>query len=347
MKKSFAFTIIIITIAALAIGGYAAANSGLFARDMILEKGADATKTTSVPITESIDLTSVEIRNLPEIDIDGSLIFEARDAISKKAIGTFNYMPWNEKRPVYLKLETGDIILGKDKIFKINEKKIENLAGNLNMSVFDYDVNGNNIAIIGKKEDSGSDISVCVKDMASNKDKLIDTFRYPEFKYPEVVYLDWGENGMLYYDFFENNKPVIKAYNQATGQKTIFLEGAMNPQVSPDGKYIALLEVNSLEKEDRLNSTQQLYDISSKKKLARINGSRKLFWTEKNLVVRNVDDSKLEIYRFGDVIEKVKDIPFYELPYDVSDENNVIKIKSYKFEDSNVVKNEHKIYLDK
>lgn len=318
----------------MGITGYAGINTGIFMKDAIIEEHPDAVKKVKVNIAEENKLDNVIIYNSNEVIDDGSIVFNVKSATDNKEIGSFPYMPWIEKKPIHQELYNGDIILGKENIYNLKDNKIVNLIHDKNVSVFDYDVYENNIAIIGKKNSDTSDISVFIKDIQNGKIEIIDSFKYPDFAYPEVVYLAWGKDGKLYYDCCENEIPIIKVFDKKTNTKEIYIKSAMNPQISPDGKNIVLTEVDSLFKNKLTKSELQMRDLYGKNILLKLDGSRKIFWDKDYLVVKNVDNSVLKLYSLNDADKRVKEYKIDDQPFEIKILENKIELKSYKFQDS-------------
>jgi hypothetical protein len=342
MNKRIIFLSIIIGVLCLGTVSYAGINAGFFGRDRIIENDPDVTKKVTTQISDTKIAGDLVLSNSTEIADDGSLIYEVKNSSNGKFIGSFSYMPWLEKRPIYNILNNGDVILGKEKIFSSKENKILPLTQGIDIGVFDYDVNENNIAIIGKSNPDTAEISIVLKSIADGKYKTIDAFKYSANNYPEVVYLGWGNGNKLYYDYFENNVPCIKVYDPETSTSKIFLENALNPQISPDGEKMVFEMIDSLNKSKQTISELQLFDLKSNSTITKLDGSRKIFWDTNYLIVKNVDDANLIIYDL-DNGSKIKEYAFDDQPYEVKIENNGLKVKSFHFKDSTITENESTI----
>ncbi|WP_418792312.1 hypothetical protein [Phosphitispora sp. TUW77] len=173
---------------------------------------------TSITINKPIKNDKLEITYSNEIADDGSLIFQVKN--ENDLIGTFYYKPWMENRPIYCELANGDIVLGKQQLLRNN--KIESLTDDMGIGVCDYDVAGSIIAFIGMKTDGSEEICIYTKDLTNEKITLVDTFKYPEVQYDKANFLAWGNNGLLYYDYNLNGKPVIKVFDTKEGSKLSF-----------------------------------------------------------------------------------------------------------------------------
>lgn len=277
---------------------------------------------------ESIMLESkdsdITVTASEETGDDGSLIFKVRKISDNSILGSFGYKPWLENRPIYLKLSNGDIILGKEKIYSYQEKKIVPLTEGTGLeTVFDYDVSGDNLAIVGKGSSNNAGIAVVIKNLASGEVKSIDTFEYSGFNYPEVIYLGWSD-GKLFYDCFEN-KPKIKVYSLQHDRAEVCFEGAGEAQVSPDGSKIVFTQIDL---NDRYDSEIVLFNLKSNQKITTLEGSRKIFWDNDYLIIKNVDQAKLVVYDIKDKGIKAGEYPFEGQPYAVKVTDDGLQVKA-------------------
>lgn len=335
MKRIIIIVGILFGITAFMGMGYTAMNTGLFQRDMIIEKDPNATKKTKVTINEEIKTKNIDITYSNEIADDGSLIFHVKNG--SDFIGTFYYKPWLENRPVYRELNNGDIILGKHQVLRNN--KIESLTDDLGIGVYDYDVAGSTIAFIGMKTDGSEEICIYTKDLTNKKTTLVDTFRYPEVQYHKANFLAWGNNGLLYYDYTLNGKPVIKVFDSKEGRTSGYRTDGSNPQISPDGNYMVIYALDALDKNQRSLSESQLIDVQNNSKIAKLDGSRKIFWDRNYLFIQNIDESSIDVY-LKDNGAKIKSLPFSDLPLEIKVSNEKVNIKGYKYENNNITLNE-------
>ncbi len=324
----------IITLAYIILISFAGISYGIpdsisiFLKDMIIENGSYETNPPRVNTNDVKNFSNVNINCSENIFDDGSFIFEIRDNKNNEILGKYYYKPWLEKKPIYYELSNGDIILGKNKLLSMQDKKIYPLSLDDNISVFDYSINNNRIAYIGKSSDL---INIYVRDLGDNKVEIIDSYQYPEFYNAENVFLEWGKDDLLYYDYCQNEKPIIKIFDIKSRQKEIFMECAMNPQISPDGQYVVIQTMNGFNKNERQTAELNIIEISNKSYVSKLNGSYHLFWVSNYLINWNVDNSTLEVHDLNNNGLKIKDIPVEGLPSEIKTENNHLKIKTYNF----------------
>ncbi|HOJ10636.1 MAG TPA: hypothetical protein PK733_08590 [Clostridiales bacterium] len=351
MKKKIIIFSIIICVLCIAFAGYAWVDSeyGIGMKDVIyIRNNPDSLKKTEVLIPDVKNADKIEITNSSEIFDDGSLIFNVKSVYDNKEIGTFLYKPWVEKRSIFYRLDNGDVILGKMNIYSSKENKIIRLVEGTDMrTVFDYDVYENSLAVIAKSHSGSSDICIAIKDMPDGEFKVIDTFAYPPFNYAEIVYLGWGDDGKLYYDYAQNDTPVIKVYDMKTNSSQIFMNEARSPNISPDRKHIVVSIADSFNKNKQTKSGIQLLDLQKNIKLTDLNCTWRIFWDSEYLIVSNVDDiTKWEVYDLSDSGKKVKEFNFEEQPYEMKVSNNILKIKSYKFDKSVITESEKDVVVE-
>ena len=222
-------------------------------------------------------------------------------------------------------------------MLKNNSNKIESLTSDLDIGVYDYDVTGNNVALVGMNNDGSEQIKIYVKNYIDEKTTLVDEFKYPEFQYEKATYVSWGKDGLLYYDYTLDGKPVIKVYNPTDGNTSIYKQDARNPQISPDGKFMVVYATDALDKNERKLSELQLIDLKNNTKIAELKGSRRLFWDTNHVFLHNVDESKIEIYSLTENGKKVKDIDFTDIPLEIKTSNGKVFIKSQKFDNNNII----------
>lgn len=318
-----AFTILI-SFAGIA---YSISNS-IFLKDMIVENGLYQTNPPIVNANDAKSLSNININCLENISDDGSFIFEVRDNKNNEMIGKYYYKPWLEKKPINHELPNGDVILGKNKLFNNQDKKIYPLSLDDKIVVFDYSVNNNKIAYIGK---NNGRINIYIRNLGDNKVEIVDSYQYPEFYNAENVFLEWGKEDLLFYDYCQNEKPLVKVYDMKNGQKEIFMECAMNPQISPDGKFMVIESMTGFDKNERQTTELNIIGISNKSHVSKLNGSNHLFWVSDYIINWNVDNSTLEVHDLNNNGVKIKDISVEGLPTEIKTENTHLKIKTYKF----------------
>ncbi|MBZ4646935.1 MAG: hypothetical protein PWR27_2379 [Petroclostridium sp.] len=345
MKKGIWIIAALICVLGVTVISFASINSGLFVRDKILEEHAEDIKKTKVDVKEQISIkdektpADINIIQSKKIADDGSMIFEVVN--NGKVMGSFYYKPWLENRPVFTKLENGDFILGKTMYYSTKEQVLKPLAGEVNLSIFDYDVLGNKVALIGKQDKNNEAImKVFIYNIETKEYAEVDSFKYPNYMHQETVLLCWKSNEELFYDYCEGTKPLIKSYNTHNGDKKVFMDSAMNPQISPQGNYMVLLKISSLNKSDRTIDELQLVDVSKKEKITKVNGSKKIFWHDDLLFVKNMDEAVIEVLDCKAGGKKIKSIPMADMPVEIKVSNNNVKIKSYKFNEGMITLNE-------
>ncbi|ACL21823.1 hypothetical protein Dhaf_3807 [Desulfitobacterium hafniense DCB-2] len=334
-KKIIIFMTLIIGLLSI---GYVclAEGSVFFAKDSIIENNPGGINKYTAEISDTIKLQDITVSASEEIADDGSLIFNVKNTSDNSILGSFWYKPWLENRPIYLKLSNGDIILGKEKIYSYKEKKVVPLTEGTGLeTVFDYDVSGDNLAIVGKRSSNNAGIEVVIKNLTTGKAKSIDTFKYSGFNYPEVIYLGWSD-GKLFYDYFENT-PKIKEYSLQNDKSEVYFEGAGEAQVSPDGSKIVFTQINL---KDRHDSKIVLSDLKNNQIIATLDGSRKLFWDNDYLIIKNVDQAKLVVYDIKNKGIKAGEYPIEEQPYEVNVTGDGIKVKSYSFKNETIIDTE-------
>lgn len=316
------------------IGSNANSISWFFINDSIIEKNPDGINITVAEQAQKIDLGEIKIENKPTLADDGNFLFHLYIGNNTESAGEFAFMPWNEKRLLSYNLPNGGVILGKKYLFNKETKEIGSLTGQQGLTAFDYSADGNTLATVGKVSADSTRLQVIIRDVGKDNTHMIDQFEYVAPIYPEVVYLDWGNNGNLFYDSVQNGIPVIKVYDTKNSISEVFLAGAMNPQISSDKTKMVYDRINLDNKTDKLETELVLYDLTTNKVVTPISGSRKIFWADDYLIVRDVDHAALNIYDLASEGKLINQIPYNKLPFEISISDKMISIKSYSFENS-------------
>ncbi len=274
------------------------------------------------------------IRPLPEPAADGSLAYQVQGP-QEAVLGTFNYIPWQGKNPLYLQLSGGSIILGNNSIYTIRDHRLHSLTefGALGQ-VGDYSVDDNKLALIGKNEQQG-DAEILIKDLETGSSTPVDSFKYPEYMGGQQVYLCWNA-GKLYYDYWEGDKPEVKVYDPAANQSASFKEQAMGPQGSPDGRYLAIFALGSPSATTGNTMGLELLDLTNNRTIG-LEGSNRVFWSPGYITVWDGDKLQLHIYDLSSGT-KIKDLPADSPVADLAIDNGVIKGNAYHFENKQITR---------
>jgi len=339
--KRFYIGWLVVLVLVVAVGSlYANDMKSFFLKDQLLENGLGTTKPV-VSITDSEKTKNVTIKLNGEIADDGGFVYDVLNKNGKK-IGSFSYKPWLEKNPLYYELETGDVILGENVIYKSVYDRIENLCPTLDNALLDYAVHEDQIAFIGTKS-GDSTVYVYIQNISGGEPDLVDSFKYPEYEYPANVFIGYDQSGNLYYDYCESGKPAIRSFDPRNRSSNTVLLNAMNPQVSPDGKYMVFESTDGFNISQQTYSELTLFDLKDKNIIAKLDGSRRVFWAGDYLAVKSLDGAKLGIYDLNNKGVKVKDILSPDLTMKVDFDNGKFTIKAYKFQDNTFSK---KIYME-
>lgn len=334
MKNKTAI-ILISFVLLLGTAGIVFANNGLgFLRDMIVEKTPNSTAINKVDIRDKAEVGKYIIEHTGLIEDDGSLLFTVKDNNTGESLGEFPFKPWVSKNPLFISLPNDNVVLGDCCILNSTANSIVPLGG-ANLSIFDYSNWGDYLAYLGKSNDENT-ISLYVENLITGQTNVVDTFSYPENQYPDKLVMSYGLDGILYYDACEAGKPIIKTYTGNDGKPHQFINGAMHPQVSPDGSKLVILLIDSMQSINRAQSELVLMDISTASKLVTLSGSDRIFWVNNYLVNKDVDMSLLNFYDLSNGGKKVKEVSLHDLPYQITSNNGTISVKCYRFENNTV-----------
>lgn len=114
--------------------------------------------------------------------------------------------------------------------------------------VFAYRISpdGTKIAVRGARESSTSiTVNILVYDVTSQSSA--DIYQYSSISTgPPMDGLSWRHNGELYFDIDQAEVPAIMRWSASDNRVEVFLDQALNPQVSPNGDLIAYLSAPSV-----------------------------------------------------------------------------------------------------
>ena len=269
-----------------------------------------------VVIEEYEKPANLSVRLAHQAPAGDTLFFEAWDNEKNKALASFSYQPGTGKTPVSRELPDGNIILGKDRLFLPRSHELLFLLPLLNCDLIDYDVYGDKIALACKTK-TCADVSIYIRDISDDQFLLVDSFQCgPFFK---NLYVSWGKNGLLYYDYVLEKQGFIKSYDINTGQEAIFMADTQNPHVSPCGRYMAV-------KDDQGCS---LLKLSDKSRTARLEPYSRLFWEKDCLAAWNRDSGLLQIYclaECGAMLQEIDLAGNYPLGMRLTDRSVSVKL---------------------
>ena len=275
----------------------------------------------------------VVIKVLPSVADDGSLIYQVLTP-QGTPLGTFNYIPWQDQNPLYLELPGGDLILGSHSLYRKSDQKIHPLGEDAGLSsVFDYAVNGHDLALSGKtSQEDDAPVSIVIKDLGGGPWTQVDSFQYPDYLRLNQADLCWA-GGKLYYDSCQGTIPVVKEYDPATKQSSVFKENALNPQASPDGRYLALFASDALSgKEPGMGL--ELVDLDNGR-VAGLEGSNRLFWSPGYVTTWDGQLLELHVYDLSSMT-KVRDVPSNDPVSGLTIDNGLLTATGYQFENRQI-----------
>jgi|GEM_PF-1673769 len=272
------------------------------------------------------------IKPLPEPAADGSLVYQVQGP-QGAVLGTFSYIPWQGKNPLYLQLSGGSVILGNSSIYTIRDHRLHSLTEGTGLGqAGDYSVDGSKLALIGKNGQQG-DTEIFIKDLETGSFTPVDSFKYPEYMGDQQAYLCWNA-GKLYYDYWTGDKPEVKVYDPVSSQSAVFKDNAMDPQVSPDGRYLALFASDSPVVKTGARIGLELLDLASNRVIG-LEGSNRVFWSPGYITVWDGDKLQLHIYSLNSGA-KIKDLPADSPVADLAIDNGVLKGTAYHFENRQI-----------
>lgn len=312
-----------------------------FSNTKFLELEAEQNQ-DAIPSQEFEKVSSIILKYSQE-NMQGGIKFEVYDLEREKLLDTFIYNPWEGKIPLYQTLYNGNIILGNKWIFKLEENKLENLFPVFGQTLLDYSVKGDRIACIGYKKET-REIFVYLYNIKEKHLLLVDSFTMPVFSPSPSVYVDQGSDGLVYYDYCEGSKPLVKAYDASRDMSTVFREYAMLPQVSPDGKHIVLHLTDSYFEEEQLFRRISLLRIDNKEQMTWLPNSRRIFWLEGFMVNYDDDMQKLQLYYLGEG-KLVEELDVQGFPFEVKIKDDIVQIKAYHGERDGFVLTNYEVKL--
>lgn len=111
----------------------------------------------------------------------------------------------------------------------------------------------------------------------------------------------------------------------------------MNPQVSPDGRYMVALAADSIYGKQAARQEQILIDLTSNTEITKTEGSNRVFWSDSSLLV--FDSARMVLLEYdlqGDVGKKKKEISVGAPIGEVSIKNGVLTAKKYVFKHNKI-----------
>ena len=276
------------------------------------------------------------IKPLPDVATDGSLVYQVLTP-QGAPLGAFNYVPWQDQNPLFQEIPGGDLILGTHSLFRRSDQKIHNLGEGAGLgNVSDYSLNGSRLALDGKNGQEGdTTIYVYVGDPTGDAWIQVDSFKYPDYLGEKQAYLCWA-GGKLYYDCWQDDKPVVKVYDPAANHSSVFKDNAMNPLASPDGRYLALFATDSPSGKTEGGMGLELIDLESSR-VTGLDGSSRMFWSPGYVTVWDGLRLQLHVYdlRSG---AKVRDVPADSPVSGLTIDNGVLSCIIYHFDNRQITR---------
>jgi hypothetical protein len=281
------------------------------------------------------------IKPLPDVATDGSLVYQLLTP-QGTPLGTFNYVPWQDQNPLFQEMPGGDLILGSHNFFRRSDQKIHNLGEGAGLgNVSDYSVNGSKLALEGKSDQEGA-TTVYVGDLTGDAWVQVDSFKYPDYLGEKQAYLCWA-GGKLYYDCWQGNSPLVKVYDPATNQASVFKDNAMNPLASPDGRYLSLFAPDSPSGKTEGGLGLELIDLGNSR-ITGLEGSSRVFWSPGYVTVWDGLRLQLHVYDLNSGA-KVRDVPADSPVSDLTIDNGVLRGSSYHFENRQISRENFQVVL--
>ena len=276
------------------------------------------------------------IRPLPSVADDGSLVYQVLTP-QETPLGTFNYIPWQDQNPLFRELPGGDLILGSHSLYRKSDQKIHPLGEEAGFSyVSDYAVDGSKLALAGKSSQQDDNrIYICVGGIEEGTYTQVDSFQYPDSLSMNQVYLCWA-GGKLYYDSCQGGIPVVKEYNPATNELSVFKENAMNPQASPDGRYLTMFASDAPSGKTGPGMGLELMDLDNARVVG-LEGSNRLFWSPGYVTVWDGQLLELHVYDLSSGV-KVRDVPSDSPVADLTIDNGILRGNSFHFENRQITR---------
>ncbi len=274
------------------------------------------------------------IKPLPDVATDGSLVYQVLTP-QGAPLGTFNYVPWQDQNPLFQEIPGGDLILGTHSLFRRSDQKIHNLGEGAGLgNVSDYSLNGSRLALDGKNDQEGA-TTVYVGDPTGDAWVQVDSFKYPDYLGEKQAYLCWA-GGKLYYDCWQDDKPVVKVYDPAANHSSVFKDNAMNPLASPDGRYLALFATDSPSGKTEGGMGLELIDLESSR-VTGLDGSSRMFWSPGYVTVWDGLRLQLHVYDLKSGA-KVRDVPADCPVSDLTIDNGVLSCNIYHFDNRQITR---------
>ncbi len=290
------------------------------------------------------------VKLLPEPAADGSLVYQVSEGPgtsgSGAVLGTFNYIPWLDRHPLYQAVAGSDVVLGNSVIFTDGDRQLHPLTEGTGIgSVLDFAVKGDLLALAGKSNNASDDqIYIWVKNLDGGGSKQIDSFSCPQNLSAKDVYLCWA-GGSLYYDYCLEGNPAVKVYDPTSGQAAVFKEGAMDPQASPDGRYLAIFSPGVPDGKDPAGLGLEVIDLQSGNLAAVLEGTNRLFWCPGLVINWDSDHLQLHIYDLNSGA-KLKDLPMDCPVSDLAVSGGVLSGFKYQFVNRQITREQFQANLD-
>ena len=319
-------------------------NEFIFRRDALIENGDVPPTVTSSNIGDINKDYSIKLEGE---DIDGSFLYSIIDSTSKKVIKKFNYLPYQERRPLYEQLGNGDYIIAKKVILK-NGGEIINITETFDTLFWDYSIFENYIAYISPDTEAnrandepqaGLACNISLIDLSKGyQAQIVDKFVLPyELSFNPKLNIAYDNEGILYYDYY-NEVPQIKVYDVENEQSSVYLEKAMGVLISPYDSYMIYGQLNSTSKDDRSNETMIIHNLVTKEEVSLPAGHiAKVFWDEKRAIIFNDHTNVYDIFNLENWLNiGTLDAPFQATKIEkLSGES--YRVHYYDYNQSNVI----------
>jgi hypothetical protein len=283
-------------------------------REGVREPGAwgnppSSTESYRVTFGEKTTTDGVTIRLTPAVSTDGRLVYQVLGP-QGASLGTFGYVPWQDQNPLFQQLPGGDLILGTHSLYRKSNQSIQSLGAGSGLGyVSDYSVNGSELALAGKTgSQQDTRVYIDARDLSGGSWTQVDSFTYPDYMSEKQVYLCWA-GGKLYYDCWQDDMPVIRVYDPGSKQSSLFKENALDPLVSPNGRYLVMFASDAPgEQGTGAGMGLELVDLGSGQVTGLQGSSNRLFWSGSYVITWDGLSLQLHVYDLSDGA-RVADLP--------------------------------------
>lgn len=237
--------------------------------------------------------------------VEGRILYAVYDELTGERIAEVPWLPQHEKRPLLRQMGPDQYLITNQ--FRYNQWSQQVTSLLADRYVLDASVGPDNVAVLSPRTDAAGTVDLLLLDSGGQVMGTLDRFLFPFFFEESRLYVDHIYDGRIVYDgILEADRAAIFLVDPHTRDRSLLLQEALNPVVSPDGTMMVYLNIDPAR-----DIGLWLFDLEQRKDVTRLEGSNKMFFTDRGLYLWSPE---------GDALN------FTEIPYTGREESYPINL---------------------